>query len=72
MRILTYEVDDALIVRYGYIITELTRNYSSAFEGARSELHEEILRSVGLRRGIDEPECDRFNDRLFELIKEEP
>ena len=70
MRILTYDVDDALILRYGRILMELSRNYSSAFEWARSEVHEEILRSVGLRRGIDEIECDRFNECLFELIKD--
>ena len=71
MRILTYEVNDSLVIRYGRIIRELSCNYSSAFEWARAELHEEILRSVGLRRGIDEIECDAFNECLFDLIKEE-
>ena len=71
IKILAYGVDDALIARYGHVIHELSRNYSSSFEWARAELHEEILRSVGLRRGIDETECDAFNECLFDLIKED-
>ena len=70
MRILTYDVDDALILRYGHVIRELLHHYSSAYDWARADIHAEILQSIGLRRGIDEPECEHFNECLYDIVKE--
>lgn len=68
MKIHTYEVEDALVLRYAKTIKELLHNYSPIVMRARIELHEEMLQSIGLRRGLDEQECDDFNTCLSEVI----
>lgn len=70
MKIHKYEVEDALILRYAKVIKELLHGFSPIVMRARVELHEEILQSIGLRRGLDEQECDDFNACLSELIEE--
>jgi hypothetical protein len=67
MKIDKYNVDDNLVIRYGKILKELEQNFSIIVGRARVEMHEEILWSVGLRRGVDD--CDKFNECLYEMVK---
>jgi hypothetical protein len=70
MLIYKYNIPDKLIFQYCKVIIELEKNFSTTYESARSEIHNEIFAIAGRSRALEE-RCDRiFNTELNKIIVE--
>jgi hypothetical protein len=59
-----------IIHKYDKVIIELEKNFSTTYESARSEIHNEIFAIAGRSRALEERDDRLFNTELNKTIVE--
>ena len=70
MKIYKYNIPNKLIIQYCKVITVLEKNFSTIYESARSEIHNEIFSIAGRSRALEERDDRLFNTELNKVIVE--
>lgn len=65
-----YDIPDKLIIQYCKVIIKLEKNFSTTYESARSEIHNEIFIIAGRSRALEERDDKIFNTELNKVIVE--
>ena len=70
MKIHKYDIPNKLVIQYCKVIIELEKNFSTIYESARSEIHNEIFNIAERSRALEERDDRIFNTELNKIIVE--